>query len=135
MCQALELKKLQTPLYEEFYNSLNAALSPIFAESSHDETLPNYLKLPPKSRSPSRAPVGTPSAVTDSVNTGSPGSDTRRVPNVGNANDQSSEENSSPQNNDRKGLVVDDQPESSSPRLVLLVASLSFNLKEFIIIF
>ncbi|OAY42275.1 mitogen-activated protein kinase kinase kinase NPK1 [Manihot esculenta] len=115
--KALELKKLQTPLYEEFYNSLNAALSPIFAESSHDETLPNYLKLPPKSRSPSRAPVGTPSAVTDSVNTGSPGSDTRRVPNVGNANDQSSEENSSPQNNDRKGLVVDDQPESSSPSM------------------
>ncbi|KAF2307228.1 hypothetical protein GH714_025595 [Hevea brasiliensis] len=113
---ALELKKLQTPLYEEFYNSLNAAGSPSFTGSSHNETLPNYLKLPPKSRSPSRAPVGTPSAVTNAVSAGSPGSNTRHVSNVGNANDQSSEDSSSPQNNDRKGLVVDDQPESSSPR-------------------
>ncbi|XP_021674011.2 mitogen-activated protein kinase kinase kinase NPK1 isoform X2 [Hevea brasiliensis] len=113
--KALELKKLQTPLYEEFYNSLNAAGSPSFAGSSHNETLPNYLKLPPKSRSPSRAPVGTPSAATNAVSAGSPGSNTRRVSNVGNANDQSSEDSSSPQNNDRKGLVVDDQPESSSP--------------------
>ncbi len=87
-------------------------------ESSHDETPPNYLKLPPKSRSPSRAPLGTPSAATDAVSTGSPGTNTRRVSNVGNASDQSSQDNSSPQYNDQKVLVVDDQPEASSPRLV-----------------
>ncbi|KAJ9180227.1 hypothetical protein P3X46_008499 [Hevea brasiliensis] len=113
--KALELKKLQTPLYEEFYNSLNGACSPRFVESSHDETPPNYLKLPPKSRSPSRAPLGTPSAATDAVSTGSPGTNTRRVSNVGNASDQSSQDNSSPQYNDQKVLGVDDQPEASSP--------------------
>lgn len=120
MCQALELKKLQTPLLEEFYNSLNAICSPNFAENSRDETPPNYLKLPPKSRSPSRAPVGTPSAATDAVSNGSPRSTIRCVPNAGNASDQSSEDNSSPQyqDNDHKGLIVNDPSESSSPRLV-----------------
>ncbi|KAJ6380215.1 hypothetical protein OIU76_016801 [Salix suchowensis] len=111
--KALELKKLQTPLYEEFFNSLNASCSPSFGGSSRDET-PNYLKLPPKSKSPSRIPVGSPSAATDAVSTGSPGSN-RRASNVGNASDQASEDNSSPQSNDRKGLQVDDQPETSSP--------------------
>ncbi|KAJ6694307.1 hypothetical protein OIU85_005033 [Salix viminalis] len=75
--KALELKKLQTPLYEEI-------------------------------------PVGSPSTATDAVSTGSPGSN-RRASNVGNASDQASEDNSSPQSNDRKGLQVDDQPETSSP--------------------
>ncbi|KAG5232480.1 mitogen-activated protein kinase kinase kinase [Salix suchowensis] len=111
--KALELKKLQTPLYEEFFNSLNASCSPSFGGSSRDET-PNYLKLPPKSKSPSRIPVGSPSTATDAVSTGSPGSN-RRASNVGNASDQASEDNSSPQSNDRKGLQVDDQPETSSP--------------------
>ncbi|KAJ6434408.1 hypothetical protein OIU84_018006 [Salix udensis] len=82
--KALELKKLQTPLYEEFFNSLNASCSPSFGGSSRDETPPNYLKLPPKSKSPSRIPVGSPSTATDA-------------------------------SNDRKGLQVDDQPETSSP--------------------
>ncbi|EEF49828.1 mitogen activated protein kinase kinase kinase 3, mapkkk3, mekk3, putative [Ricinus communis] len=113
--KALELKKLQTPLYEEFYNSLNSTRSPSFAESSKEETPPNYLKLPPKSRSPSRVPVGTSSAAIDAVSSGSPGSNNRRVSNVGNASDQSLEENSSPQCNDQKGFLVDDPPESSSP--------------------
>ncbi|KAB5529318.1 hypothetical protein DKX38_019399 [Salix brachista] len=112
--QALELKKLQTPLYEEFFNSLNASCSPSFGGSSRDETPPNYLKLPPKSKSPSGIPVGSPSTATDAVSTGSPGSN-RRASNVGNASDQASEDNSSPQSNDRKGLQVDDQPETSSP--------------------
>jgi hypothetical protein len=114
--QALELKKLQTPLYEEFYNSLNASFSPSYGGSSRDETPPNYLKLPPKSKSPSRIPVGSPSTASDAVSTGSPGSN-RRASNVGNASDEASEDNSSPRSNDRKGLQVDGQPETSSPRL------------------
>ncbi|KAL1145513.1 hypothetical protein V6Z11_A11G303100 [Gossypium hirsutum] len=64
--KALELKKLQTPLYEEFYNSLNLSGSPSFVEK-REETPPNYLKLPPKSRSPSRGPVGTPSSAADAI--------------------------------------------------------------------
>ncbi|XP_011023604.1 PREDICTED: mitogen-activated protein kinase kinase kinase ANP1-like isoform X3 [Populus euphratica] len=112
--KALELKKLQTPLYEEFYNSLNASFSPNFGGSSRDETPPNYLKLPPKSKSPSRIPVGSPSTASDAVSTGSPGSN-RRASNVGNASDEASEDNSSPRSNDWKGLQVDGQPETSSP--------------------
>lgn len=116
--KALELKKLQTPLYEEFYNSLNLSGSPSFVEK-REETPPNYLKLPPKSRSPSRGPVGTPSSAADAIGTGSPGSNSsRRVSNVGNASDQTPQDNSSPQHSDWKGLLVDGQPEPSSPSLV-----------------
>ncbi|KAL4351818.1 hypothetical protein GQ457_06G020740 [Hibiscus cannabinus] len=118
--KALELKKLQTPLYEEFYNSLNLSCSPSFVEK-RDETPPNYLKLlPPKSRSPSRGPVGTPSSAADAISTGSPGSNnSRRMSNVGNASEQTPQDNSSPQHVDRKGLLlVDGEPEPSSPSLI-----------------
>lgn len=114
--KAFELKKLQTPLYEEFYNSL-APCSPSFVESTRDETTPKYLKLPPKSRSPSRGPTGAPSPAVDSLNTGSPGSNSRRVSNIGNASDQSSQDNPSPPPNDWKGLAVDAQQEPSSPSM------------------
>ncbi|KAL4376883.1 hypothetical protein GQ457_02G036040 [Hibiscus cannabinus] len=114
--KALELKKLQTPLYEEFYNSLNFSCSPSFVEK-RDETPPNYLKLPPKSRSPSRAPVGTPSSTADAISTGSPGSNnSRRLSNVDNASEQTPQENSSPRHGDWKGLLVDGHAEPSSPR-------------------
>ncbi|XP_022965613.1 mitogen-activated protein kinase kinase kinase NPK1-like isoform X1 [Cucurbita maxima] len=103
--KALELKKLQSPLYEEFYNSLNGSCSPVFVESKQDETTPKYLKLPPKSRSPSRSP-GHLSPAFDAFGTGTPGSDSSSR---GNANDQRS------QLNDWKGLLVDGQPEAGSP--------------------
>ena len=77
------------PLYEELYKSL-AACSPNFMESTHDEATPKYLKLRPKSRSPSRGPTGAPSPTVDSVNTGSPKSNSWHVSNIGNAIDQSS---------------------------------------------
>ncbi|KAL5786605.1 hypothetical protein ACOSQ2_008997 [Xanthoceras sorbifolium] len=98
--KALELKKMQTPLYEEFYNSLNTVCSPNFLERKADETSPNYLKLPPKSRSPNRVPVGTPSIAVDAVNNGSPGSNSKHVLNVGGAGDQTLQENVSPQCNE-----------------------------------
>lgn len=101
--KALELKKLQSPLYEEFYNSLNASCSPVFIESKQDESTPKYLKLPPKSRSPSRSP-GNPSPALDAFGSGSPGSGSR-----GTVNDQRS------QLNDWKGLLVDGQSEAGSP--------------------
>uniref|UniRef100_A0A1J3JQL1 mitogen-activated protein kinase kinase kinase n=1 Tax=Noccaea caerulescens TaxID=107243 RepID=A0A1J3JQL1_NOCCA len=56
--KATDLKKLQTPLYEEFYNGL-ITCSPSYMESSsnkREETTPRgFLKLPPKSKSPSRS--------------------------------------------------------------------------------
>ncbi|KAJ7973364.1 Mitogen-activated protein kinase kinase [Quillaja saponaria] len=97
--KALELKKLQTPLYEEFYNSMYASCSPN-VESRSDESTPKYLKLPPKSRSPSRGPVGTPSKAFDSGNTKSPGTSSRGTPNVGSASDQSPQDIPSPPHND-----------------------------------
>ncbi|XVF41937.1 hypothetical protein PTKIN_Ptkin01aG0320800 [Pterospermum kingtungense] len=84
--QASELKKLQTPLYEEC-NDLNLSCSASFVENKHDET-------PPRS----------------------PGSNNiRHVSNIGNASDQIPLDNSSTQHSDYKGLLVDGQPESCSP--------------------
>ncbi|KAH0994816.1 hypothetical protein GBA52_018680 [Prunus armeniaca] len=121
--KALELKKLQTPLYEEFYNSLNVVCSPNFLDNSPDETTSRYLKLPPKSRSPSRGPIGTPSAVADALSSGSPGSNGRRVSNIGNGNDQTAQDMPSPPLSNLKGLVVDGQQEPGSP-------SMSFSERE-----
>ncbi|XP_065853317.1 mitogen-activated protein kinase kinase kinase ANP1-like isoform X2 [Euphorbia lathyris] len=109
--KVLELKKLQTPLYEEFFNSSNGVCSPSFTESLHDETTPSYLKLPPKSR----LPIGTASPTTDAVSTGRPGSKNRHASNVGNASNQSSEANISPQGYDRRGPLDVDQSDSCSP--------------------
>ncbi|CAN1219943.1 Mitogen-activated protein kinase kinase kinase ANP1, partial [Linum perenne] len=116
--KALELKKLQTPLYEEFYNSMIATSSPNLCESLRlDTPSPNYLKLPPKSKSPSRVPVKTSSPVTDAACTESPGSTGRSMANVDNANDEASKAVSSPHIDEQKGLFVDAQSESSSPGL------------------
>ncbi|XP_039016583.1 mitogen-activated protein kinase kinase kinase NPK1-like isoform X2 [Hibiscus syriacus] len=62
--KALELKKLQSPLYEEFYNTLNGSL-PTSAGTANGE---NILSLPPKSRSPKRLPSRRLSAVADAAN-------------------------------------------------------------------
>lgn len=122
ICQALELTKLQTPLYEEFLNSFPAC-SQSFVESTRDETTPKYLKLPPKSRSPSRGPTGGPSPAFDALNTGSPGSNSKCVSNIGSASDQSSQDVPSPP---LKNRLVDSQQEPSSPRLVhQLIVSLA----------
>ncbi|XP_057960481.1 mitogen-activated protein kinase kinase kinase NPK1-like isoform X2 [Malania oleifera] len=112
--KALELKKLQTPLYEEFYNTLNGVCSPSIA-NMHDEHGPNYLKLPCKSRSPNQVPAGAPSAAIDAAGAGSPGSDTRCLMNASNAINQTSLEIVSPQINDWKEVIVDGQQETSSP--------------------
>lgn len=130
----MELKKLQTPLYEEFFNSLNTP--PAFGESKCDETAPSYLRLPPKSRSPSRAAAGTSTPATDGVGSGSPGSNkSRRISNVGNASNQSSPDVGLPQSSDLKGLVNGGLQDSSSPRLVSLESILSSNKFIYIHIF
>ncbi|KAK3418551.1 mitogen-activated protein kinase kinase kinase NPK1 [Eucalyptus grandis] len=113
--KAMELKKLQSPLYEEFLNSLNTPCS-LAGKSNYDETAPSYLRLPPKSRSPSRAAAGTSTTATDGVGSGSPGSNnSRRISNVGNASNQSSPEVGLPQSSDVKGLVNGGLQDSSSP--------------------
>jgi len=70
--KAAELKKLQTPLYEEFYNGM-ITCSPICMESNinnnkREEAPRGFLKLPPKSRSPSQGHIGrSPSRATDAA--------------------------------------------------------------------
>ncbi|KAL7259511.1 hypothetical protein ACSBR1_005409 [Camellia fascicularis] len=113
--KALELKKLQTPLYEEFFNSLNASCSTSFVETARDESSPNYLKLPPKSRSPNRVPTVSPSSAVDGVSNASPGSSSRWISNVGSASNQCLLDTPSPQLNDRRGLQADADQEPGSP--------------------
>ncbi|KAF8392436.1 hypothetical protein HHK36_022778 [Tetracentron sinense] len=113
--KALDLKKMQTPLYEEFYNTLNAGNPPKVVGNAHNENVTNYLKLPPKSRSPSRVPSGTPSVAVDAVNTASPGSCSRRVSNIGSVNNEALREIPSPQLNEWKGILVDSQQNPISP--------------------
>ncbi|RDX94719.1 Mitogen-activated protein kinase kinase kinase ANP1, partial [Mucuna pruriens] len=114
--KALELKKLQTPLYEEFYNSLNTSCSPNVIDSASDDTAARkYLKLPPKSRSPSRVPIGSPSKAGD--NAGSPGSNGRASSTVGHVNNHSSQDIPASPINEWKGLIVDSQQQPSSPSL------------------
>lgn len=96
---------------------MNGTGSPSYVESNCDGTTPRYLKLPPKSRSPSRGPIGTPSAAVDVISTGSPGSNGKRVSNICNASDQTTQDTPSPPN-DWKGRLVDGQQEPSSPRFV-----------------
>ncbi|KAL5060992.1 hypothetical protein RYX36_032596 [Vicia faba] len=114
--KALELKKLQTPLYEEFFNSLNASCSPNMIDSPSDDTAGRkYLRLPPKSKSPSRKPFGSPSKVVD--NAGSPGSNGRSSSAVGNVNSHGSQDVPATPINERKGMTVDSQQEPFSPSL------------------
>ncbi|KAF5454018.1 hypothetical protein F2P56_023716 [Juglans regia] len=114
--KALELKKLQTPLYEEFNNSL-LACSPSFVETTRGETTPKYLKLPPKSRSPSQGSTGAPSPPVDALNTGSPGNNSRCASNIGNASDRSTQDVPSPPLSDWKGRLAEAQQEPSSPSM------------------
>ncbi|XP_058077708.1 mitogen-activated protein kinase kinase kinase NPK1-like [Magnolia sinica] len=114
--KALDLKKLQTPLYE-FYNTLNVANpspSPV-AGKVYDETNPKILKLPPKSRSPGRVASGPSTPPINAVNTASPGSGSRRVSSSGGVNNQSTRELPSPQRNEWRELLVDSEQEPSSP--------------------
>lgn len=113
--QALELKKLQTPLYEEFFNSLNASCSPNVVDSPSDDIAGRkYLRLPPKSKSPSRVPFSSPSKAVD--NAGSPGSNGRSSSAVGNVNSYGSQDVPATPVNERKGMIVDSQQEPFSPR-------------------
>ncbi|KVI11119.1 Protein kinase, ATP binding site-containing protein [Cynara cardunculus var. scolymus] len=102
--KALELKRLQTPLYEEFYNSVVPSCSMDNVEVAGNGGGPNYLKLPPKSRSPNRFPLGTPYKAVDAASNASPGSGSRRTSNVsGEESAHSPMDLPSPQCNDMIG--------------------------------
>ncbi|XP_071697618.1 mitogen-activated protein kinase kinase kinase ANP1-like isoform X2 [Rutidosis leptorrhynchoides] len=113
--KASELKRLQTPLYEEFYNSVVPSCLKENADVTGNGSSPNYLKLPPKSKSPSRFPLGTPNnKAIDAVSNASPVSGSRRTLNFsGDENSRSPMDISSPQCDDMSR--AESEPEASSP--------------------
>ena len=120
LCQALELKKLQTPLYEEFYNStINAAGHPSTVGIRDSENVPSFLILPPKSKSPSRVSSRRFSAMVDVAKTASPWNK-NHAKNVANASvhGRPLQEIQPPQLSEWKGLL-DTQEGSLSHRLAI----------------
>ncbi|OVA05493.1 Protein kinase domain [Macleaya cordata] len=112
--KALDLKKLQSPLFEEFYNTLILSNSRGVLRNVHDENATNFLKLPPKSRSPSQVVGRTTMLPNDSVSTASPGSCSRRMSTVIGVNNKVLQEIPLPQPTEWRGLV-DSQQQPISP--------------------
>ena len=83
------MKKLQTPLYEEFYNSLNAAgsASATGIEIENKENFTINLNLPAKSRSPNRVRSRRLSAAVDVAYTARSGTRSQ-ISNIGTESDQ-----------------------------------------------
>lgn len=106
--QALELKKLQSPLYEQFYNTLNGSL-PTSVGTANGETI---LSLPPKSRSPKRLPSRRLSAVADAANMASSRSRKNHLSNTAVVHDRTLQEIQPPSVEEWKGQDI------ISPRFV-----------------
>ncbi|GAV84603.1 Pkinase domain-containing protein [Cephalotus follicularis] len=112
--KALDLKKLQTPLYEEFYNSLNAT-GPLRAIGvTNGEIL---LQLPPKSKSPNRAISRRFSTAVHGVHTASPDRHTTRASNAGSMSDQALQEIQPSRPSEWKEHLIGAQPETISPSM------------------
>ena len=77
--QALDLKKLQTPLYEEFYNTVNAG-SCQEADQTSKGKIPASPKLPPRGKSPPSKTRGGASPTCDNLNNASPESCSKQFP-------------------------------------------------------
>ncbi|EOA37879.1 hypothetical protein CARUB_v10011475mg [Capsella rubella] len=117
--KAADLKKLQTPLYEEYYNSLitcsPGSMESNLSNSKREDAAQGFLKLPPKSRSPSRGPLGgSPSRTIDTTSCSkSPGSGGSRELNINNGDDEASQDGLSARVTNWRALVVDTEQESS----------------------
>jgi hypothetical protein len=74
--QALDLKKLQTPLYEEFYNTVHGG-SCQGADQTSKGKLPISPKLPPRGKSP---PSKTRGGACDTLNNTAPESCSKQFP-------------------------------------------------------
>ncbi|KAL3812667.1 hypothetical protein ACJIZ3_013935 [Penstemon smallii] len=106
--KAMELKKLQTPLYQ-FYNSLNVASPRSPVGSENKENVSSTCNLPPKSsRSPSKVGSKRLSTAIDFEYSSSPGSCSRRVSNISDVNFQASQ--------DVKEILLDSRRDSLTPR-------------------
>ncbi|KAL5541626.1 hypothetical protein UlMin_009336 [Ulmus minor] len=110
--KALDLKKLQTPLYEEFYSTLNAAGLP----SADGENVPNNMNLPPKSKSPNRIGSRRLSALVGAAKNLSPGirSHSKNVLNTSCVHDRALQEIQPSQLSELNELAVDTKEGSVS---------------------
>ncbi|XP_015888023.1 mitogen-activated protein kinase kinase kinase NPK1 isoform X2 [Ziziphus jujuba] len=115
--KALDLKKLQTPLYEEFYNTLNATDPQRVNGIMNAVNASNNWNLPPKSRSPNQAPRRRLSAMVDAAKTASHGtvSHSKIVSNASIVHSRALQEIQPPQASEWKGLPLDAQEGSFSP--------------------
>ncbi|KAJ1289544.1 hypothetical protein BS78_02G172600 [Paspalum vaginatum] len=77
--KALDLKKLQTPLYEEFYNTVNAG-SCQAADQTPKGKVTFSPKLPPRGKSPPSKTAGGVSPTCDNLNSTSPESCSKQFP-------------------------------------------------------
>ncbi|GFZ22064.1 NPK1-related protein kinase 3 [Actinidia rufa] len=114
--KALDLKKLQTPLYEEFYNSLNAYGSPSPFGIENKENVANNLNLPPKSKSPKRLPSRRLSAAVNVAYTASCGTHSQRVSHIGTVPNQTPQEVLPSEPSEWKEVLLDAPQELISPR-------------------
>ncbi|KAJ6903427.1 mitogen-activated protein kinase kinase kinase NPK1-like isoform X4 [Populus alba x Populus x berolinensis] len=111
--KALDLKKLQTPLYEEFYNStLNTMGAPTAVGTENSENPTHLPSLPPKSRSPKRLPSRRLSAVVDAPSIASPGRQTNHVANESSIHNRALQEIQPPQLSEWKEFLHDGQQET-----------------------
>ncbi|KAL4642553.1 hypothetical protein ACB092_02G027100 [Castanea dentata] len=111
--KALELKKLQTPLYK-FYSTMNAAGLPGAVQMAQSENALNILNLPPKSRSPNRTPTRRLSVV-HSTHNARPGNHAKNQSNASGLHDRALQESQPPQQSEWKELLLDAQQESFNP--------------------
>jgi mitogen-activated protein kinase kinase kinase len=113
------LKKLQTPLYEEFYNStLNTMGAPTAVGTENSENPTHLPSLPPKSRSPKRVPSRRLSAVVDAPSIASPGRQTNHVANESSIHNRALQEIQPPQLSEWKEFLHDGQQETLTSRCV-----------------
>ncbi|KAK2646947.1 hypothetical protein Ddye_022142 [Dipteronia dyeriana] len=112
--KALDLKKLQSPLYEEFYSTLNATGQRSTVVIANGE---NFVNLPPKSKSPKRLPSGRLSAAIGAANPASPGSKMCHVSNVKGMQDRALQEIQPPQLNEWNEVPHNAQKETISPSM------------------
>lgn len=113
--KALDLKKLQTPLYEEFYGTSNMSGLPGAVQTAHGEKASNLLSLPPKSKSPNRAPSRRLSSVVDAANDERPGRSTKNLSNASRVHERALKEIQPTQLGEWKELLPDAQHEKISP--------------------
>ncbi|XP_061985698.1 mitogen-activated protein kinase kinase kinase NPK1-like isoform X2 [Populus nigra] len=122
--KALDLKKLQTPLYEEFYNSTSNTMGAPTAVGTENSENPTHLpSLPSKSRSPKRLPSRRLSAVVDAPSIASPGRQTNHVANESSIHNRALQEIQPPQLSEWKEFLHDGQQET-------LTSSTSFSERQ-----